>query len=149
MKSDSIPLIEAQTHSRRPDRESTPFADWLDGRLRTARISQRQLAMRAGVHHSTISRLVRQRRTPSFATAVRLAQVLDPTGTLPVARSGDAPSTSPQMRVEYALRSDPSLRAGDVRDLMRDYLRRRARGRGVASSGGPPVELRSVAGSRA
>ena len=149
MKSDSIQTYEAQPPAGRHDRESMPFADWLDGRLRTARISQRQLAMRAGVHHSTISRLVRQRRTPSFDTAVRLAQVLDPTGALPVARPRDTRSTSPPMRVEYALRSDPSLAAGDVRELMRGYLRLRARRHAVASSvEGPRVELRRVARSR-
>ncbi len=129
------------------DRESMPFADWLDGRLRTARISQRQLAMRAGVHHSTISRLVRQRRTPSFDTAVRLAQVLDPTGTLPIARPRDARSTSPPMRVEYALRSDPSLGAGDVRELMRGYLRLRARRHAVASCSRGPARGAAPRGS--
>lgn len=149
MRSKSMQVFEAQPHALRHDRESIPFADWLDGRLRTARISQRQLAMRAGVHHSTISRLVRHRRTPSFDTAVRLAQVLDPTGTLPVVRANDPRSTSPPMRVEYALRSDPSLGAGDVRDLMRGYLRLRARRRSVATSDDrPPAELHRVAASR-
>ena len=82
-------MIEAQPRTTWPERETTPFSDWLDARLRSARMSQRQLAMRSGVHHSTISRLVRHRRTPSFDTAVRLAKVLDPTGTLPVARPTD------------------------------------------------------------
>lgn len=149
MKSKSIQLLPAQPHALRHGRESMPFADWLDARLRTARISQRQLAMRAGVHHSTISRLVRHRRTPSFDTAVRLAQVLDPAGSLPVARSMDERSTSPPMRVEYALRSDPNLGASDVRDLMRGYLRVRDRRRSVATPAeGLRAELHRVAGSR-
>jgi transcriptional regulator with XRE-family HTH domain len=104
-----------------------PFWDWLDTRLRNARISQRQLAMRSGVHHSTISRLVRHRRTPSLRTALSLARVLEPTGAMPAIRSIDARSPSPLMRVELALRSDPTLSPTDVRDLMRSYLRRRAR----------------------
>jgi transcriptional regulator with XRE-family HTH domain len=104
-----------------------PFYDWLDTRLRNARISQRQLAMRSGVHHSTISRLVRHRRTPSLSTAIRLARVLEPSGAMPSIRSIDARSTSPPTRVEFALRSDPTLSPTDVRDLMRAYVRRRAR----------------------
>ncbi len=124
---ESVKMIEAQPRTTWPERETTPFSDWLDARLRSARMSQRQLAMRSGVHHSTISRLVRHRRTPSFDTAVRLAKVLDPTGTTPIARPTDAHPSSPPMRVEHALRSDPSLAANDVRDLMRGYLRLRAR----------------------
>ena len=145
-------MIDLQARARHDESESpsVPFADWLDGRLRAARISQRQLAMRAGVHHSTISRLVRQRRTPSFATAVRLAQVLDPTGTLPVSRGQDVRSMSPPLRVEHALRSDPSLGPRDVREVMRGYLRLRARRRAMASyADRPPTELRQLARGRA
>jgi transcriptional regulator with XRE-family HTH domain len=111
-----------------PGVRESPFCDWLEAQLRSSRISQRQLAMRAGVHHSTISRLIRHRRTPSLVTAVRLAQVLDPTGAsrMPIARPTDPRMTSP-MRVEHALRADPTLSPTDVRDLMRGYLRRRGR----------------------
>jgi transcriptional regulator with XRE-family HTH domain len=115
---------------------------------RSARLSQRQLAMRAGVHHSTISRLVRHRRTPSLATAVRLAQVLDPAGTTPIARPIDARTTSPPMRVEHALRSDPNLAASDVRELMRGYLRVRARrSAGAVRNEMPAAELHRVPGA--
>jgi transcriptional regulator with XRE-family HTH domain len=125
--------------------DMTPFCDWLESRRRTAKMSQRQLAMRAGVHHSTISRLVRHRRTPSFTTAVRLARVLDPSGTTPIARPVDARATSPPMRVEHALRSDPSLAAGDVRELMRGYLRLRARrSAGAMATEMPRAELHRV-----
>ena len=142
-------MIDLQARARHQDPNSTPFADWLDGRLRRARMSQRQLAMRSGVHHSTISRLIRQRRTPSFATAVRLAQVLDPTGILPISRSRDARSISPAMRVEHALRSDPGLAASDIRDLMHGYLRLRARRTTNTQAAMPPsAALRRVGGTR-
>ena len=128
-----------------PDEREIPFSDWLEGRLRSARISQRQLAMRAGVHHSTISRLIRYRRTPSLVTAMRLAQVLDPTGTTPIARPAGPRTTSPPMRVEHALRSDPSLSPTDVRELMRGYLRRRGRHSTLAElPAGPRAMLQAV-----
>jgi transcriptional regulator with XRE-family HTH domain len=145
VRSETVKKIESKPQTAWQERETTPFCDWLDTRLRGARMSQRQLAMRAGVHHSTISRLVRYRRTPSFATAVRLARVLDPTGSTPIASAQDAHASSPPMRVEHALRSDPSLAASDVRDLMRRYLRLRAhRGRSVGSRQAPRAELRRV-----
>jgi transcriptional regulator with XRE-family HTH domain len=41
-------------------------------------MSQRQLARRAGVHHSTVSRLLRG-AVPTLATALALQDALDPT----------------------------------------------------------------------
>lgn len=149
MRFESVEMIEGPPRTAWQERETTPFSDWLDARLRGARMSQRQLAMRAGVHHSTISRLVRYRRTPSFATAVRLARVLDPTGATPIASATDTHPSSPPLRVEHALRSDPSLAASDVRELMRGYLRLRARrSTSEGSRGGPRAELRRVQGGR-
>jgi transcriptional regulator with XRE-family HTH domain len=128
------------------EREPTPFCDWLVVRLRNSRMSQRQLAMRSGVHHSTISRLVRYRRTPSWGTAIRLAQVLDPTGAASIVRPASLRSMSPPMRVEQALRSDPTLSPTDVRDLMRGYLRLRARRTTPGAPHGPPAAVLQRAG---
>lgn len=145
MTSETNLMVETQPDRHPPGAETMPFCDWLDARMRSTRISQRQLAMRAGVHHSTISRLVRQRRTPSFSTAVRLARVLDPTGITPIARPADPRTASPPMRVEYALRADPHLAASDVRELMRGYLRLRARRRtSSVLSEAPPTTLRRI-----
>jgi transcriptional regulator with XRE-family HTH domain len=44
--------------------------------LEQRRISQRQLAHRSGVRHSTISRLLRGKRRPTHQTAARLTRVL-------------------------------------------------------------------------
>jgi len=104
--------------------------------------------MRSGVHHSTISRLIRYRRTPSLVTAVRLAQVLDPTGTTPISPPVDARRTSPPMRVEHALRADPSLSPTDVRELMRGYLRRRGRHLALAEQAEDPRAMLHVVGRR-
>lgn len=53
------------------------FNTWLREQLRERGISQRRLAFRAGVNHSTISRLIRSQRVPSLQTAVRLHRALD------------------------------------------------------------------------
>ena len=57
-----------------PDLE---FARWLSRRLVERGISQRQLAQRSGVHHSSISRLMRGHHQPTHRTARRLTEVLD------------------------------------------------------------------------
>ena len=52
------------------------FNLWLRRQLRERPMSQRQLAALSGVDHSTISRLLRHDRTPSLATATKLAGAL-------------------------------------------------------------------------
>ena len=52
------------------------FGGWLQDALAERGISQRVLAMRTGISHSTISRLVAGNRTPSLATAVAILRVL-------------------------------------------------------------------------
>jgi transcriptional regulator with XRE-family HTH domain len=51
------------------------FAGWLREALAARRISQRVLAMRSGVNHSTISRLL-DGQSPAWTTAVAILRVL-------------------------------------------------------------------------
>ena len=73
------------------------FGGWLRDMMAARRISQRVLAMRSGISHSTISRLLRGDRSPSLTTAIAILQVLAP----PV-RSTDA--------------GEPALRSTDSRN---------------------------------
>jgi DNA-binding XRE family transcriptional regulator len=52
------------------------FAVWLSRQLRRRRISQRELARRGGLDHSTISRIVLGARAPSWSTVQRIAHVV-------------------------------------------------------------------------
>ncbi len=63
------------------------FAGWLRGAMATRRISLRMLAIRAGIDHSTISRLANGTREPLLSTALALVQVLEaePSHLAPVA----------------------------------------------------------------
>lgn len=54
------------------------FCGWLRAAMRDRGMSQRALAMRTGVSHSTISRLLSEDRTPSLDTAVAIIRVLEP-----------------------------------------------------------------------
>jgi transcriptional regulator with XRE-family HTH domain len=109
------------------------FSTWLRRQLRERRISQRQLAMLAGVNHSTVSRVVTGGRVPSLETATRIVRALR------MEWSDDQVATFfellpehgilPTQRVETALRGDASLVDGDVESVMRIYLAIRARRR--------------------
>jgi transcriptional regulator with XRE-family HTH domain len=103
------------------DRE-TPFNRWLRTRLASTQLTQRQLALKSGVDHSTISRLVRGERVPSLQTATRLARSLDWDAGLPVGSDEPRPNRVPTATVEYALRSDPLLDEDDVRRIMHGYV---------------------------
>ena len=102
------------------------FSEWLRTQLAVKRISQRQLAQRSGVDHSTISRLLVGQRLPSLATAIRLARAL------PELRHGQDGSphavgfstggAGPTTPIEYALRRDGRLNEFQVRELMEHYL---------------------------
>ena len=52
------------------------FGEHLEWRLRVTGLSQRELAERTGIHHSTISRIVSERRGPTLNTAVCLLVAL-------------------------------------------------------------------------
>ncbi|MBA3797044.1 MAG: helix-turn-helix transcriptional regulator [Candidatus Limnocylindrales bacterium] len=113
-------------------RNGQAFNEWLRLQLKVRKMSQRQLAHRSGVDHSTISRIVRSDRTPSLGTATKLARGLR--GSL----GGDADmthffgtvaatATHPTARVEYALRADELLSEPQARQVMEFYLALRLR----------------------
>ena len=114
-------------------RNAVGFNEWLGSQLRVRKMSQRQLAERSGVDHSSISRLVRGDRVPSLRTAMKLARSIDPGNRpFPDRHAGIATSVNAAARVEYALRADDQLSEADVRDVMLYYLaatRRRSGGR--------------------
>ena len=116
------------------------FNEWLRSQLRVKKMSQRHLAMQAGVDHSTISRLLRGDRTPSLVTATKLArglrEVLDETDTTRYFGVVENASVNPVARVEYALRADDALSEVQVRRLMEYYLSFRMR---WAGNGAAPV----------
>ena len=53
------------------------FAGWLGEAMADRRMSQRMLALRAGLNHATISRLLKGTREPSLSTALALISALD------------------------------------------------------------------------
>lgn len=54
------------------------FGGWLHDAMAERRITQRALAMRTGIDHSTISRLLARGRMPSLSTAIAIVKVLGP-----------------------------------------------------------------------
>lgn len=119
-----------------PGQDGDGFNEWLQTELKVRRMSQRQLAQRSGVDHSSISRLIHGNRVPSLRTAMRIAHSVDlsepDTDGFPpeVARNGRATA-----RVEYALRADGWLGEADVREIMFYYLAvRRGRPRRPATT---------------
>jgi DNA-binding XRE family transcriptional regulator len=62
--------------SATPERLDLSFAIWLARQLRRKRISQRELARRGGLDHSTISRILVGARAPSWSTVQRIAHVV-------------------------------------------------------------------------
>jgi transcriptional regulator with XRE-family HTH domain len=140
-------MIEGSTPPAPSDPEPDPagagrrtFGAWLGAQLRARRISQRQLAQRSGVDHSTISRLVRGDRVPSWSTANRLVRSLGftdvPDG---IYRLDPNRVESPPARVEYALRLDDTLGESQVRDIMNVYLATRRRRLRLVATPGPPA----------
>jgi len=52
------------------------YGNWLAAEISRRRISQRSLAARCGVDHSTISRIVSDNVDPNMSTALRIARVV-------------------------------------------------------------------------
>jgi transcriptional regulator with XRE-family HTH domain len=52
------------------------YGNWLATEIARRRISQRSLAARCGVNHSTISRIVSDGVDPNMSTALRIARVV-------------------------------------------------------------------------
>jgi transcriptional regulator with XRE-family HTH domain len=79
------------------------FAGWLREAMATRRMSNRGLAARTGINHSTISRLTQGEREPSLATAVAILKVL---GTQPVRYEGAAAPPSVTAKAPVASRGE-------------------------------------------
>lgn len=105
--------------------DAEPFGRWLARQLKLRRVSQRQLAARSGVDHSTISRLIARDRQPSLATATRIARVLGDAALTGRHAGPSALAADPVARVERALRADEDLNEAQVRRLMFHYLSER------------------------
>ena len=54
-----------------------PIDKWLRSRMASRRMTQRMLGMLSGVGHSTISRLLKDRREPYHETVIALYSVLE------------------------------------------------------------------------
>ena len=54
------------------------FGGWMRDAMTERRITQRALAMRTGINHSTISRLLADGHMPSLSTAIAIINVLGP-----------------------------------------------------------------------
>ncbi len=132
------------------------FNEWLRAELKAKKMSQRQLAQRSGVDHSTISRLIRGDRMPSLGTATRLARGLreirddaDAQAALGIVVGTVTAPQNPTARVEYALRADEGLSEAQVRQVMEYYLAVRLRrfGRTYTSIGHPETPSASASQS--
>jgi transcriptional regulator with XRE-family HTH domain len=147
----SAPVARERREASGVESNGRTFNEWLRSQLRVKKMSQRQLAMQAGVDHSTISRLLRGDRTPSLGTATKLArglrEVLDETETTRYFGVVENATVNPVARVEYALRSDDALSEAQVRRLMESYLSLRTRwlpnGAMDAAKGGRPANGRA------
>ena len=98
---------------------------WLVSHMRARALTARALAARAGLHHSTLSRILRGEEVPTLATLDRLAAVL---GDLPVGFPV-AHVDSPIDAVVQALAGDTVLTAQDRRAVLHYYLAERRRPR--------------------
>jgi transcriptional regulator with XRE-family HTH domain len=115
------------------------FNEWLQTELKARKMSQRQLANKSGVSHSSISRLVLGGRVPSLRTALSLARAIDQADHDPSEfRPGPVGGANAAARVEYALRADDALNETGVREIMLHYLAMRM-GRPGSSAAEAPV----------
>jgi transcriptional regulator with XRE-family HTH domain len=121
------------------------FNLWLHRKMRERRMSQRQLAALSGVDHSTISRLLRQDRIPSLATATKLVGAFRQVGgqaeldTADYFERNPEETVFPARRVELALRADELLDDEQVQHLMNMYLDARRRHRALGTSPSAPT----------
>lgn len=117
------------------------FSEWLRTQLKARRMSQRLLAERSGVDHSTISRIVSGERTPRLDTATKLTRELGSVAERDsISTASPLPGNHPTARVEHALRADGLLSESQVRQVMEHYLSLRLR----RPAGNDAPMLRSV-----
>ncbi|MGQ0608926.1 MAG: helix-turn-helix domain-containing protein [Chloroflexota bacterium] len=86
----------------------------------TRQLTHAQLAMRAGLDRSTISRIMNGSRQPTLDTAVRLIQVLDG-AEVSEALTRLTRLADPTDRFEDAVRGDPRLTDAQRGELLRHY----------------------------
>ncbi len=140
---------DADRSGERADRDSNgsdsagaSFSEWLRTQLKARRMSQRLLAERSGVDHSTISRIVSGERTPRLDTAAKLTRELGGVAERDrISTGAPPPGSHPTARVEEALRADALLSESQVRQVMEYYLA--ARIRRIPAGSDAPM-LRSV-----
>jgi transcriptional regulator with XRE-family HTH domain len=99
------------------------YGEWLRIQLKVRRMTQRLLAQRSGVDHSSISRILRGHRSPTLRTATALVRGLHGEFDHGALVPRNIPATA---RVEYALRSDELLTEDQIEAIMRSYLAMRA-----------------------
>jgi transcriptional regulator with XRE-family HTH domain len=93
------------------------FGAWVRERLHARRMSQRQLARRAAVHPSTVSRILRG-AVPTLATALALQHALDPSE--PSGPASDSPELHPAL-LSAMLRRDGLLTNDEIDQLVSTY----------------------------
>ncbi len=123
------PLEDHIRAPRTDDPTDRDFAGWLRSRMQARRMSQRRLAARSGVDHSTISRLLRGRPV-SLATATKLVRAIGTGGDAiapPPYLVQARPTDDPISRLQEAVRFDGVLCEADVRVLVDHYVALRAR----------------------
>ena len=97
------------------------FGNYLRRELRARKWSVRYLALRSGVNHSTISRLMQHNRTPTLHTVMRIqAAFTRRDGTVPLPRESEL-WMDPVQRVRDALDADPALDLREVEQVVRYY----------------------------
>jgi transcriptional regulator with XRE-family HTH domain len=124
---------------------SIRFRAYLVAEMRRRRWTQRYLAARSGVDHSTISRILTQTRSPSLETVERLRDALrggslgaphDWTGLQATVRA-----------IADTLTADPRMDPDRVNEVIDFYIQVRARRR-HATGFTPTPAIRRIAGSR-
>lgn len=104
------------------DRRTHLFRTWLASEMQNRRLSQEQLALRSGMHRSTISRLLSGERSPNLDT---VAQIVDALGTSPAAASPLAVASDSAAEVERSIQADPALSEATRLLLIQLYRRMR------------------------
>lgn len=104
--------------------EAETFRAWLQAEMRRRRLSQRMLAHRAGINHSTISRILTSPSVPSLPTAMRLAAALG--AELPTVVVQGRLTGSTERRMRAALLAQ-GIEPEAVDEMLATYRRRQMR----------------------
>ena len=125
------------------DFNAAHFRGWLQAEMRHRAISQRMLARRSGLDHSSISRLLSEGRTPSMETMARLAAALG--ARLPAYIAPTVVGDSIDANIRAAL-SELGVGSGDIEEMLSLYRRRRLQERHASYGliGGCPHTMRPV-----